>query len=85
MDPNASSMQKIYAAPKDWEANRETIARLYLEENRTLQEVMDYMASRHTFFATWVSNVLDCCVRWKLTLFCQSQNVQNPNPAVGHR
>lgn len=46
------SMQELYAGPADWEAQRETITRLYLHEKRSLQEVMELMALDHCFFAT---------------------------------
>lgn len=45
-------MQELYAGPADWEAQRETITRLYLHEKRSLQEVMELMALDHCFFAT---------------------------------
>ncbi|KAK3290475.1 uncharacterized protein B0H64DRAFT_59301 [Chaetomium fimeti] len=47
-----SSMQELYASPEDWDTHRETITRLYLHEKRSLQEVMEYMALNHFFFAT---------------------------------
>ncbi|KAH6857034.1 hypothetical protein B0I37DRAFT_89026 [Chaetomium sp. MPI-CAGE-AT-0009] len=46
------SMQELYASPEDWDKQRETITRLYLHEKRSLQEVMEYMALNHFFFAT---------------------------------
>lgn len=46
------SMQELYASAEDWDAQRETISRLYLHEKRSLQEVMEYMAQNHAFFAT---------------------------------
>ncbi|EAQ88488.1 hypothetical protein CHGG_05107 [Chaetomium globosum CBS 148.51] len=46
------SMQELYASPEDWDTQRETITRLYLHEKRSLQEVMEYMAVNHFFFAT---------------------------------
>ncbi len=47
-----TSMQELYAAPADWDAQRETITRLYLHEKRSLQEVMELMALEHNFLAT---------------------------------
>jgi len=52
MGPSKPSMQELYAGPADWEAQRETITRLYLHEKRSLQEVMELMALDHCFFAT---------------------------------
>jgi len=52
MGPPKPSMQDLYAGPADWEAQRETITRLYLHEKRSLQEVMELMALEHSFFAT---------------------------------
>jgi hypothetical protein len=49
-----ASMQDLYASPEDWDTQRETITRLYLHEKRSLQEVMEYMAVNHFFFATLV-------------------------------
>ena len=48
------SMQELYASPEDWDTQRETITRLYLHEKRSLQDVMEYMAVNHFFFATFV-------------------------------
>ncbi|EMR67807.1 hypothetical protein UCREL1_5164 [Eutypa lata UCREL1] len=45
-------MPKNYAASGDWEPHRETIAQLYREESKTLQETMDIMARDYNFFAT---------------------------------
>ena len=45
-------MQELYAGPEDWDAQRETITRLYLHERRSLQEVMELMALEHNFLAT---------------------------------
>ncbi|KAL2258669.1 hypothetical protein VTK26DRAFT_7944 [Humicola hyalothermophila] len=47
-----TSMQELYAGPADWEAHRETITQLYLHEKMPLQDVMEYMAVNHCFFAT---------------------------------
>jgi len=52
MGPPKPSMQALYAGPADWESQRETITRLYLHEKRSLQEVMEFMALEHSFFAT---------------------------------
>lgn len=45
-------MPKNYASSGDWEPHRETIAQLYREESKTLQETMDIMARDYNFFAT---------------------------------
>jgi Clr5 domain len=42
----------VYAAPREWEAHRATIRRLYLGEDKTLKEVMTYMEQKHSFRAT---------------------------------
>jgi hypothetical protein len=52
MGPPKTSMQKVYACPEDWETHRETITQLYLHDKLPLQEVMEYMAVNHLFFAT---------------------------------
>ena len=36
----------------EWEARKETIKRLYLDEDRTLKEVMAVMVQEHEFYAT---------------------------------
>lgn len=48
-------MQNLYATPADWETYRGTITRLYLDEKRSLQEVMEYMVLNHGFLATCAS------------------------------
>ncbi len=52
MGPAKTSMQELYAGPADWDAQRETITRLYMHERRSLQEVMELMALEHDFLAT---------------------------------
>ncbi|KAL2156675.1 hypothetical protein VTH82DRAFT_1420 [Thermothelomyces myriococcoides] len=47
------SMQDLYTrTPEEWQEHKETITRLYLHEKLTLNEVMEYMALNHAFFAT---------------------------------
>jgi hypothetical protein len=36
-------------SPAEWEMHRELIKRLYLEQNKTLDYVMDYMKQQHDF------------------------------------
>jgi len=38
----------------DWEAIRPTFTRYYIEERRTLPEVMEIMKQKHNFDARWV-------------------------------
>ncbi|KAL2015637.1 hypothetical protein VTK56DRAFT_5077 [Thermocarpiscus australiensis] len=52
MDLAKPGMQQLYASPEDWAAHRDTVTRLYLDEKRTLREVIEYMAKNHGFFAT---------------------------------
>ncbi|KAL2173749.1 Clr5 domain-containing protein [Thermothelomyces heterothallicus CBS 202.75] len=47
------SMQDLYThTAEEWQEHKETITRLYLHEKLTLNEVMEYMALNHYFFAT---------------------------------
>ncbi|KAL2163951.1 hypothetical protein VTH06DRAFT_3164 [Thermothelomyces fergusii] len=47
------SMQHLYThTAEEWQEYKDTITRLYLHEKRTLNEVMEYMALNHFFFAT---------------------------------
>lgn len=41
-------------SPEEWDKWRSEITRLYLEENRTLLQVMEYMVKEHQFKATYV-------------------------------
>ncbi|KAK3389997.1 hypothetical protein B0H63DRAFT_389421 [Podospora didyma] len=51
--PPAASLQDVqYASQEDWDKHRATITQLYLHEDRTLRDVMDYMAQTHHFKAT---------------------------------
>ncbi|KAI1457932.1 Clr5 domain-containing protein [Annulohypoxylon moriforme] len=43
---------KPYAIPSEWEAHRDTIKKLYLEQNKTLKQVEQTMAKDHKFYAT---------------------------------
>ena len=45
------TMQDVYARDMDWEPHRDTITRLYSDENRSLDEVMSIMEEEHLFFA----------------------------------
>lgn len=46
------SKQDSYAKIHDWDGHRQTIARLYLDEEMTLKDVKAYMEDNHAFFAT---------------------------------
>jgi hypothetical protein len=41
-----------YARGADWEQQRTTITQLYINENKTLKEVKDFMEQRRGFQAT---------------------------------
>ncbi|KAI0525600.1 hypothetical protein F5B22DRAFT_351078 [Xylaria bambusicola] len=47
-----SSSSKRYAAPEDWANLQDVIVRLYVEENKTLEEVRQHMEENHDFIAT---------------------------------
>ncbi|KAI1151259.1 hypothetical protein F4825DRAFT_367625 [Nemania diffusa] len=47
-----SSSSKRYATPEDWPKFQDVIVRLYVEENKTLEEVRQYMEDEHDFTAT---------------------------------
>ena len=46
------SGQVLWAMPTDWEKHRETIRRLYVQEKRSLKEVMHIMGAQYDFYAT---------------------------------
>lgn len=52
MECPKTSMQDLYASSADWEVHRDSITRLYLHEKMALQDVIEYMAVNHCFFAT---------------------------------
>lgn len=47
--------KKQYATPSQWQAQKATIKRLYLDENRTLPDVRAILQNKHDFHATYVS------------------------------
>ncbi|KAI2643383.1 hypothetical protein GGS21DRAFT_536817 [Xylaria nigripes] len=47
-----SSSSKRYAVPEDWPKFQDVIVRLYVEENKTLEEVRQHMEEHHDFVAT---------------------------------
>ncbi|GAW17275.1 hypothetical protein ANO14919_067300 [Xylariales sp. No.14919] len=47
-----SSSSKRYATSEDWPKFQHVIVRLYVEENKTLEEVRQYMEEEHDFTAT---------------------------------
>ncbi|KAI1283452.1 hypothetical protein F5Y07DRAFT_385816 [Xylaria sp. FL0933] len=51
-DSGESSSSKRYATPEDWPQLQDVIVRLYVEENKTLEEVKKYMEENHDFVAT---------------------------------
>ncbi len=52
MEPISFPPPKVYPTGEDWTAYRSTIAQLYVEENRTLSEVMSIMKHRYGFNGT---------------------------------
>lgn len=48
-----SSSSKRYASPDDWPKYQDVIVRLYVEENKTLEEVRQNMEENHDFVATY--------------------------------
>ncbi|KAI0196677.1 hypothetical protein EV127DRAFT_85731 [Xylaria flabelliformis] len=51
-EPGESSSSKRYATAEDWPQFQHVIVRLYVEENKTLDEVRQYMEDNHDFIAT---------------------------------
>lgn len=51
---NTSSERPHKLSDEDWKHHRETIQRLYIEENRSLWDVMNIMAERYGFKARYV-------------------------------
>jgi hypothetical protein len=47
------SSSKRYATTDDWPKHQDAIIRLYVEENKTLEEVRQYMEDHHDFVATY--------------------------------
>ncbi|KAI3325150.1 hypothetical protein HD806DRAFT_467502 [Xylariaceae sp. AK1471] len=52
LESEEPSSSKRYAAPEDWPRLQDAIVRLYVEENKTLEEVRQYMEEHHNFIAT---------------------------------
>src|SRR5436853_2743886 len=50
--PNAPAV-----SPAEWATHRELIKRLYLEQNKKLDHVMDYMKQQHGFCPSYVEGV----------------------------
>jgi len=44
-----------WPGPDDWEHHRKTIEKLYLDENKTLKEVMSIMADKYDHRGTYAS------------------------------
>ncbi|TGJ87948.1 hypothetical protein E0Z10_g836 [Xylaria hypoxylon] len=51
-EPGESSSSKRYATPEDWPKFQDVIVRLYVDENKTLEEVRQHMEEKHDFIAT---------------------------------
>ncbi|KAI0444547.1 hypothetical protein F4803DRAFT_243502 [Xylaria telfairii] len=52
IESGESSSSKRYATAEDWPKFQDVIVRLYVEENKTLEEVRQYMEENHDFIAT---------------------------------
>ncbi|KAI0403960.1 hypothetical protein F4802DRAFT_268201 [Xylaria palmicola] len=51
-EPGEPSSSKQYATPDDWPKFQDLIVRLYVEENKTLEDVRQHMEENHDFIAT---------------------------------
>ncbi|RBR18364.1 uncharacterized protein FIESC28_06137 [Fusarium coffeatum] len=49
-----------------WEAHKETIQSLYLEQNKTVDEIISFMAENHQFYASKKQYIRKVTVNWKL-------------------
>jgi hypothetical protein len=58
--PNLPSRLSARAPPsnEDWLSHQSAIKKLYLDENRTLRQVMDTMARKHNFIATYAARLI---------------------------
>ncbi|KAK0746991.1 Clr5 domain-containing protein [Schizothecium vesticola] len=70
------SKHDSYAKVDDWDAHRQTIARLYLDEEMTLKDVKAYMEDNHAFFATEKMYKMRL-KKWSLS---KSTNSSRPTP-----
>ena len=43
---------KVYPSPQEWESQRREIERLYLDERKSLNQVMEFMARVHGHYGT---------------------------------
>jgi hypothetical protein len=50
--PNAPEV-----SPAEWEEHRELLRKLYLESNKTLGDVMEYMKEHHSFAPSCVQGI----------------------------
>ena len=48
----SSSVGRKWATPEEWDRHRQTIERLYLDEDKNLKEVMTIMAENYGHFGT---------------------------------
>jgi hypothetical protein len=70
MTENALSLasratKNAWATPDDWERFRDTIKQLYLDQNKSLKEVMAMMERDHEFHAT---SVLSRSQTWQFNI-----------------
>ncbi|KAJ4009056.1 hypothetical protein NW766_009239 [Fusarium irregulare] len=49
-----------------WEVHKETIKSLYLEQNKTIDETISFMAENHQFYASKKQYIRKITVNWKL-------------------
>ena len=53
-EPARKSNGPRWATSEDWDKYRDVIISLYMESNKTLKEVTQYMVTQHHFHATFV-------------------------------
>jgi Clr5 domain len=51
-EAKVTSSKRVWATRTEWDLQKATITRLYIEENMTLRKVMKIMEEKHNFIAT---------------------------------
>ena len=65
LTPAGTPARKDWATTEDWEKSRETFKQLYLDQDKSLKEVMTIMERDHAFYAT---SVLQVFQPWNLDM-----------------
>ncbi|KAJ4256704.1 hypothetical protein NW762_008800 [Fusarium torreyae] len=77
--------QSARIPPAVWEAQKDRIASLYVDQDKTLDEVIKYMAEQHDFHASKPQYIRKVTVNWKLRKNSKKEEWEHASALVSKR